>query len=99
MVHANQPVTDGAGTTKVGFVVSKAVGGAVVRNRVKRRLRHLSVPLLAETPQGTQVVVRALPPAATSTELGKELSGAWHGCLRKLAAYRPKQPAPEAAPS
>ena len=25
----------------VGFVVSKAVGNAVVRNRVKRRLRHL----------------------------------------------------------
>ncbi len=27
--------------TRAGFVVSKAVGGAVVRNKVKRRLRHL----------------------------------------------------------
>ena len=27
---------------RVGFVVSKAVGNAVVRNRVKRRLRHLA---------------------------------------------------------
>ncbi|OYO02493.1 ribonuclease P protein component [Enemella evansiae] len=95
VVHAHQPVTDGGGTTTVGFVVSKAVGGAVVRNRVKRRLRHLSVPLLAETPAGTRVVVRALPPAATAPELGNDLRGAWHGCLRKLAAYRPKQPAPE----
>ena len=27
---------------RVGFVVSKAVGNAVARNRVKRRLRHLA---------------------------------------------------------
>ena len=29
------------GPARVGFVVSKAVGNAVIRNRVKRRLRHL----------------------------------------------------------
>lgn len=31
-----------AKTTQVGFVVSKAVGPAVTRNLVKRRLRHLT---------------------------------------------------------
>lgn len=48
----------------VGFVVSKAVGNAVVRNGVKRRLRHASAPLAASLPAGTTVVVRALPASA-----------------------------------
>ncbi|NUO58763.1 MAG: ribonuclease P protein component [Hamadaea sp.] len=49
---------------KVGFVVSKAVGGAVVRNKVKRRLRHLVAARLSAYPMGTTLVVRALPAAA-----------------------------------
>ena len=60
---------------RVGFVVSKAVGNAVVRNRVKRRLRALSQSSLAELPGSSVLVVRALPPAAdaTSAELGVDL--------------------------
>jgi ribonuclease P protein component len=50
-----------------GFVVSKAVGNAVTRNRVKRQLRHLVAGELAHTPIGVAVVVRALPPAAPDT--------------------------------
>ena len=49
---------------RVGFVVSKAVGNAVVRNRVKRRLRHLTrehLPALAGLPGSAVLVVRALP--------------------------------------
>ncbi|MDU7025398.1 MAG: ribonuclease P protein component, partial [Cutibacterium acnes] len=52
-------------TPRVGFVVSKTVGNAVTRNRVKRRLRHLCRPLVDELEDGTVVVVRALPAAAT----------------------------------
>lgn len=50
---------------RVGFVVSKAVGTAVVRNRVKRRLRHLVADLLPhhDGPTG-RLVVRALPASA-----------------------------------
>ena len=61
--------------TRVGLVVSKAVGSAVVRNRVKRRLRHLMRARLADLPPGTDVVVRALPQAAdaTSQHLGEQL--------------------------
>ncbi|MGI5246323.1 ribonuclease P protein component [Dactylosporangium sp. CA-139066] len=61
---------DGAGThaegagARAGFVVSRAVGNAVVRNAVKRRLRHLVRPRLAELPEGSVIVVRALPEAA-----------------------------------
>jgi ribonuclease P protein component len=65
-----------------GFVVSKAVGPAVVRTAVKRRLRHLVRARLAQLPPGSRLVVRALPPAATadSATLGADLDSA----LRKL---------------
>lgn len=61
---------------RVGFVVSRAVGGAVVRNRVTRRLRHLVRPELDRLPAGTRLVVRALPPAAQadSRTLGQDLT-------------------------
>jgi ribonuclease P protein component len=52
---------------RVGFVVSKAVGGAVTRNRVKRRLRHLSAARLAALPESGLLVVRALPASAGAT--------------------------------
>lgn len=65
----------GSGPARVGFVVSKAVGDAVTRNRVKRRLRHLVREQIATVPAGCEVVVRALPVSATlsSAELREEL--------------------------
>jgi ribonuclease P protein component len=49
---------------RVGFVVSKAVGSAVVRNRVKRRLRHALRERIGAVPGGSLLVVRAQPAAA-----------------------------------
>ena len=85
---ADGPADDGA-PVRVGFVVSKAVGNAVVRNRVRRRLRHLVAPLLAIVPPGSELVVRALPASAAmgSAELGTELAR----CL--LRAARVESPA------
>ncbi|RCW47232.1 ribonuclease P protein component [Halopolyspora algeriensis] len=73
------PTRERGEPTRVGFVVSKAVGNAVVRHRVARRLRHLMRDRLAGLPPGTLVVVRALPPAAraNSRELGKDLDAAF----------------------
>jgi ribonuclease P protein component len=67
-----------ASTARAGFVVSKAVGNAVVRNRVQRRLRHLVRPRLAELPDGARLVVRALPAAAEASyaDLGADLDTA-----------------------
>ncbi|WP_405101951.1 ribonuclease P protein component [Micromonospora sp. NBC_01412] len=64
--------------TRAGFVVSKAVGPAVVRNRVRRRLRHLVRERLAALPAGSILVVRALPAAAEASyaRLGADLDGA-----------------------
>jgi ribonuclease P protein component len=51
---------------RAGFVVSKAVGGSVQRNLVKRRLRHLVRERLSLLPPGSLVVVRALPGAGSA---------------------------------
>ncbi len=65
-------------TPKVGFVVSKAVGNAVVRHRVARRLRHMVRERVGTLPPGSALVVRALPSAAvaTSAELGQDFDAA-----------------------
>lgn len=59
-----------AGPARVGFIVSKAVGNAVVRNRVKRRLRHLARERLSALPGSAVLVVRALP-ASGSADWGR----------------------------
>ena len=62
--------------------MSKAVGGAVVRNKVKRRLRHLMRERVDQLPPGSLVVVRALPGAgdADHAQLAQDLDAA----LRRL---------------
>jgi ribonuclease P protein component len=63
---------------RAGFVVSRAVGGAVTRNKVRRRLRHLVRSRLASLPPGARLVVRALPAAASASYqvLGADLDAA-----------------------
>jgi ribonuclease P protein component len=65
-------------SARVGFVVSRAVGSAVVRNRVRRRLQALMAQRLSTLPPGALLVVRARPMAATmsSVALGRQLDRA-----------------------
>jgi ribonuclease P protein component len=82
VVLALLPPRPSAGTPEagalVGFAVGRTVGGAVTRNRVVRRLRHLMREQLGRLPPGSWLVVRALPPAgsASHTDLRRDLDSA-----------------------
>lgn len=68
VLHLAVSAAETAGTgPRVGFVVSKAVGSAVTRNLVKRRLRHHARERVSSLPGCAALVVRALPPAATAS--------------------------------
>ncbi|WP_326826950.1 ribonuclease P protein component [Streptosporangium sp. NBC_01639] len=84
VVHLSVPA-DRDESPLVGFVVSRAVGGAVIRNRVKRQLRHLIRDRLHRLPRGSLLVVRANPPAASarSERLAAELDVALDRLLRR----------------
>ena len=87
VLHASR--VEGDADIRVGFVVSKAVGNAVTRNRVKRRLRHLVAAELASTPPGSRMVVRALPKAALpQVDIGSDLHRAWSAAVRRTAGQR-----------
>jgi ribonuclease P protein component len=80
VVHLGRGDPTGA---RVGFVVSRAVGTAVVRHRVQRKLRHLMRDRLAGLPPDGLLVVRALPAAAaaSSASLGRDLDAALRSVL------------------
>ncbi|MFJ9693015.1 ribonuclease P protein component [Kitasatospora sp. NPDC101183] len=88
-------VAEGTPSARAGFVVSKAVGPAVVRNLVKRRLRHLVRDRLSRLPAGSLIVVRALPPAASASyqDLERDLDAA----LKRLLRAEPTAAAPTGA--
>jgi len=90
VVHANQADARAGQPPRVGFVVSKAVGGAVVRNRTKRRLRALMAARVAGVPAGTDLVIRANPLAAqaNSESLAAELDVLLAKVSTKLSAVR-----------
>jgi len=82
VVHA---VCNPGPPSRAGFVVSKAVGNAVTRNRVKRRLRHLAAASLLDSPIPVDVVVRALP-AAASGDLRGDFRDAFGVAIGRLAS-------------
>ena len=70
---------------KVGFIVNRGVGQAVVRNRVRRRLRHLAAGYLHSLPGGSLLVLRANPQAATAkqADLAAEVDVVVRALLRR----------------
>ncbi|WP_121034525.1 ribonuclease P protein component [Terracoccus luteus] len=86
VVHANRADARADSPPRVGFVVSKAVGNAVVRNRTKRRLRAATASRLTGIPHGVDVVVRANPASAQAgwDELEASLATQLESAVRKL---------------
>jgi ribonuclease P protein component len=68
------PLSDRPDECQVGFSVSKKVGDAVVRNRVKRRLREIVRPLLPRIRGGAQLVIAARSRSARADSAEMALS-------------------------
>jgi ribonuclease P protein component len=70
---------------RLGTTVSRKVGGAVVRNRIKRRLRDLFRRNRDRFPPGMDVVIGVRPSAATSSyeDLRTDLFSALRRLIRK----------------
>ncbi|MDQ2758373.1 MAG: ribonuclease P protein component [Actinomycetota bacterium] len=85
VIHAHRTDTRTDQPPRVGLVVSKAVGAAVVRTRTKRVLRHQLAARIASLPTGWDLVVRANPAAAgaSSVEIGMELDRLLPRALRE----------------
>ncbi|WP_307582236.1 ribonuclease P protein component [Paeniglutamicibacter psychrophenolicus] len=79
------------GDNRFGFIVSKAVGNAVHRNLVKRRMRALAQQFAAEA-IGLDVVLRALPGSADIEwdELGQQVRSGLDSVVRKAGAKHEK---------
>jgi len=80
--------------SRIGFIVSKSVGNAVVRNLVKRRLREAGAASLREHGTGLAIVVRALPASASASwdQLLDDYNAALGSTLSRLAG-RPQRAA------
>ncbi|MGA5462517.1 ribonuclease P protein component [Mycobacterium sp. NPDC050041] len=74
VLHGAFDAADDTGP-RIGLVVSKSVGNAVMRHRVSRRLRHASRTLLDDLDSRERLVIRALPNAgrAISPDLERQL--------------------------
>ena len=87
VVHLTTSPESGKSEPLVGLVVSRAIGNAVERNLVKRRLRGLLNLRMNTFAPGDKLVVRALPAArgATSVELATDLDAGLGSVRRRLA--------------
>ncbi len=68
-----------SGPPRVGFTVGRVLGGAVVRNRIKRRLREAARRRLAELAAPVDVVINPKKSALTVdfAELDREVAQAF----------------------
>jgi ribonuclease P protein component len=88
IVHANSTDARAGQPPRVGLVVSKAVGNAVVRNRTKRVLRAIMSSRIDQLPRGVDVVIRAksdLPGTPTAT-LAQDLDRLLATVLRRVTS-------------
>jgi len=67
--------------TRVGVVVGKKLGGAVARNRAKRRFRELGRLSLRLVPSGLDLLI--LPKRESVTEPARSLRESWQAVLKQ----------------
>jgi ribonuclease P protein component len=75
-------LTGAATPARAGLIISKNAGGSVVRHSIARQLRHALRQYLINLPDGSLLVIRALP-SAIKSDLRQELSEAIPFLLEK----------------
>ena len=66
---------------RIGIAASKKVGGAVVRNRIRRRLKAITRDLAPAVVPGTDLLIGVRASAATASS--EQLRAALTDCLRR----------------
>ena len=86
VVQANSTDARAGQPPRVGLVVSKGVGNAVVRNRTKRVLRALMSERIRRVPDGVDLVIRANPdlPGTPTAVLAHDLDKSLATVLRRV---------------
>ena len=80
---------NGRGVNRMGYTVSAKLGGAVVRNRVRRRLREIARLNMPALKTGWDIVVVARTRAVTATY--RELERAYRKTCEKLQLFETKE--------
>jgi len=77
-----------AGFCRLGLTVPRKVGGAVVRNRVKRRLREIFRRNYDRMPDSIDLVINTYPPIAdySMEELEGLVLDCYHRLVRRVAS-------------
>ena len=83
---------DGEGPTRIGFITSKRVGGAVVRNKVRRRLREAVRATRPQLRAGCWLVLVARRTAAKTS--AAELAQEWLRLARRASILEPGSRSP-----
>lgn len=88
VVHLNKADARTGQPARVGLVVSKAVGNAVVRNRTKRVLRALMMSRIDQLPPGVDVVIHAKTdlPGTPTVVLARDLDRLLATVLRRATS-------------
>ena len=92
-VQFSQTIRSGVRSGRRNIVLSAAKQNAVVRNRVKRRLREAASDTVKTHPHGYYIAVRALPASknATYQQLHHDYTQALTAALMKLAGeHKPR---------
>jgi len=77
---------------RIGIAASKKIGGAVVRNRIRRRIKAIARDLAPAVRPGTDLLIGVRPPASVASSA--QLRAALTECLRRGKLL--VSPAPEA---